>query len=224
MKIADCYLRALQKAEENMTNGGIKLDKARFVQLFNDEQNRLVRYILDKKNEEDIRYIQTLVVYSFELSKKQDKSNPESTLFGIPDDFFAFSNVSGEFRAGECLATDFNMWEVKNENPHELLADEFNAPSFDFRETFYTIGQDLIRVFKKGFEVSKVFLTYYRYPRQVDISGYIKSDNTNSVDIDPEFDDKLVGMILNMIEKQFALNESEYNRYQFDSNNVNAPL
>ena len=48
MKIVDCYLRALQKAEENMTNGGIKLDKARFVQLFNDEQNRLVRYILDK--------------------------------------------------------------------------------------------------------------------------------------------------------------------------------
>lgn len=32
-----------------MTNGGIKLDKARFVQLFNDEQNRLVRYILIRK-------------------------------------------------------------------------------------------------------------------------------------------------------------------------------
>ena len=70
MKIVDCYLRALQTAEENMTNGGIKLDKARFVQLFNDEQNRLVRYILDKKNEEDIRYIQKLVVYSKELDEK----------------------------------------------------------------------------------------------------------------------------------------------------------
>lgn len=73
MKIVDCYLRALQKAEENMTNGGIKLDKARFVQLFNNEQNRLVRYILDKKNEEDIRYIQKLVVYSKELDKKKIK-------------------------------------------------------------------------------------------------------------------------------------------------------
>lgn len=83
MNIVDCYLRALQKAEENMTNGGIKLDKARFVQLFNDEQNRLVRYILDKKNEEDIRYIQKLVVYSKELSKKSDKENPDSSLFSI---------------------------------------------------------------------------------------------------------------------------------------------
>lgn len=90
MKIVDCYLRALQKAEENMTNGGIKLDKARFVQLFNDEQNRLVRYILDKKNEEDIRYIQKLVVYSKELDEKGDKDNPESTLFSLPSDFFSF--------------------------------------------------------------------------------------------------------------------------------------
>ena len=93
MRIVDCYLRALQKAEENMTNGGIKLDKARFVQLFNDEQNRLVRYILDKKNEEDIRYIQKLVVYSKELDKKEDKDNRESTLFSLPSDFFSFSNI-----------------------------------------------------------------------------------------------------------------------------------
>lgn len=224
MNIVDCYLRALQKAEENMTNGGIKLDKARFVQLFNDEQNRLVRYILDKKNEEDIRYIQKLVVYSKELSKKSDKENPDSSLFSIPDDFFAFSNVSGVFSEGECTVTDFNMWEVKNENPHELLADEFNAPSFDFRETFYTIGEDSIRVYKKGFSVDSVFMTYYRYPKSVDIEGYIKSDNTNSLNIDPELDDKLIGIILNMIEKQFALNESEYGRYQLDSNNVSSPL
>ena len=49
MKIVDCYLRALQKAEENMTNGGIKLDKARFVQLFNDEQNALFVISLIRK-------------------------------------------------------------------------------------------------------------------------------------------------------------------------------
>ena len=76
-----------------MTNGGIKLDKARFVQLFNDEQNRLVRYILDKKNEEDIRYIQKLVVYSKELDDRGDKDNPESILFSLPSDFFFFKHI-----------------------------------------------------------------------------------------------------------------------------------
>lgn len=79
-------------------------------------------------------------------------------------------------------------------------------------------------MYKSGFEVDTVYLTYYRYPKEVDIEGYVKSDGSNSTDIDPELDDKLIGIILNMIEKQFALNESEYGRYQIDSNNVQSPL
>lgn len=224
MKIIDCYLRALQKAEENATNGGIKLDKARFVQLFNDEQDRLVRYILQKKNEDEIRYIQKLVVYSKELAKNKDFDNPESSLFTMPDDLFAFSNISGVFSRGECTASDFNIWEVKNENIHEILNDEFNSPSYDYRDTVYTIGNEGIRVYKKDFNVDKIFLTYYRYPKSVDIEGYVKSSGSASTTIDPELDDKLVEIILNMIEKQFALNESELGRYQVDSNNVISPL
>src|SRR5699024_12711570 len=133
MRIVDCYLRALQKAEENMTNGGIKLDKARFVQLFNDEQNRLVRYILDKKNEEDIRYIQKLVVYSKELDEKEDKDNPEGTLFSLPSDFFSFSNISVVITKGECTVTEFTTWEAKNENPHELLTDIYNKQDYNYK-------------------------------------------------------------------------------------------
>lgn len=224
MRIIDCYLRALQKAEENATNGGIKLDKARFVQLFNEEQNRLVLYLLDKRNEDDIRYLQKLVVYSKDISKNRSIDNQISDLFFLPSDYFDFINVSGVFSRGECSASDFNLWEAKNENVNELLADEFNKPSYDYRDAFYTIGEEGIRVYKGDFNVDKLFLSYYRYPNPVDISGYIKSDNSSSTDIDPELDDKLVDIILNMVEKQFALNESEYNRYQIDSDNVRSPL
>nr|DAY19011.1 MAG TPA: hypothetical protein [Caudoviricetes sp.] len=224
MRIIDCYLRALQKAEENATNGGIKLDKARFVQLFNEEQNRLVLYLLDKRNEDDIRYLQKLVVYSKDISKNRSIDNQISDLFSLPSDYFDFINVSGVFSRGECSASDFNLWEAKNENVNELLADEFNKPSYDYRDAFYTIGEEGVRVYKGDFNVDKLFLSYYRYPNPVDISGYIKSDNSSSTDIDPELDDKLVDIILNMVEKQFALNESEYNRYQIDSDNVRSPL
>lgn len=224
MRIIDCYLRALQKAEENATNGGIKLDKARFVQLFNEEQNRLVLYLLDKRNEDDIRYLQKLVVYSKDISKNRSIDNQISDLFSLPSDYFDFINVSGVFSRGECSASDFNLWEAKNENVNELLADEFNKPSYDYRDAFYTIGEEGVRIYKSDFNVDKLFLSYYRYPNPVDISGYIKSDNSSSTDIDPELDDKLVDIILNMVEKQFALNESEYNRYQIDSDNVRSPL
>lgn len=223
MKIVDCYLSALQKAEENATNGGIKLDKARFIQLFNAEQVRLVRYLTQKKNNDIIRYIQNLLVYNKELVK-DGFADSKSSLFILPDDFFVFTNVDGVFSFKDCIASDFELWEAKNENVHELLADEFNNPSFIYRETFYTIGQEGVRVYKDGFEVDKLCLTYYRYPAEVDIEGYIKSDNTASTNVDPELDDKLVNIVLNMVQKQFSLNESEYNRYQLDLNNVISDL
>mgnify|MGYP000224884253 CR=1 FL=1 len=224
MTIQEAYLRSLQKNEQNLANGGIKLDPGRFVLLFNEAQDRLIRYYLNRKDDETIRSIQTLLVYWKSLNKINHIDDPESTSFGLPDDYLWFSNIKGAFSYNGCEVGDFVMWEAKNENPHELLADFFNKPDFDFRETFYTIGEDSVRVYKYGFDVDTVYLTYYRYPKEVDIEGYIKSDGSNSTDIDPELDDKLIGIILNMIEKQFALNESEYGRYQIDSNNVQSPL
>lgn len=224
MRIIDCYLRALQKAEENISNGGIKLDEARFVQLFNDEQYRLVRHIIDKKNEDEIRYIQLLLVNSEPSTSIRDYDNPKSTLFALPSNMFAFSNVSGVFKQEDCEVTDFNLWEAKNENIHELFADIFNKPDFDFRETFYTIGEDGLRVYLDDFTCTSVYITYYRYPKKVDIEGYTHADGSASSTIDPELDDKLVEQILNMVEKQHALNESEYTRYQLDANNVQSPL
>lgn len=221
--IQECYLIALQKSEQNLTNGGIKMDKARFIQIFNAEQIRLIRYILDKKNDEAIRDIQQLLVYSKVLTSAEGILTPESQLFDLPNDFFAFSNVRGVFRQGQCSAFNFSLWEAKNENVHELLVDENNKPSFEFRETFYTIGQNSINVYVDDFVVDKLALTYYRYPRNVDISGYIKSDGSSSNDVDPELDDKLVDVILNMVQKAFALNEDDYYKYNLSTNNVNSP-
>lgn len=221
--IQECYLIALQKSEQNLTNGGIKMDKARFIQIFNAEQIRLIRYILDKKNDEAIRDIQQLLIYSLPLTPAESIVTPESKLFNLPNDFFAFSNVRGIFRQGNCTDFNFSLWEAKNENIHELLVDENNKPSFEFRETFYTIGQNSINIYLDDFVVDKLTLTYYRYPKNVDISGYIKADGSSSSNIDPELDDKLVDVILNMVQKVFALNENEYYMYNLSTNNVNSP-
>lgn len=221
MKIEDCYLQALQRVEKNATNGGIALDKGRFVNLFNDCQVRLVSYILKKKNDESIRDIQRLVVFSRLLNRKDVKS--DRVLFSLPDDYFAFSNVNGRFSDGECEASDFQLWETKNENIEELYNDMANEPSFDYRETFYTIGQDSVSVFVKGFECDDLFLTYYRYPKSIDIEGYRRSDGTPSSSIDPEMDDKLVYQVLDLLANKYAMNEDEYQNYQITKDNIYSP-
>lgn len=81
------------------------------------------------------------------------------------------------------------MWEAKNENVHELLGDDNNKPSFDYRETFYTIGDGKVVVYESGFRTEEVKMTYYRNPVRVDLAGYINAAGERSTDIDPELPD-----------------------------------
>ena len=167
MTIQEAYLRSLQKNEQNLANGGIKLDPGRFVLLFNEAQDRLIRYYLNRKDDETIRSIQTLLVYWKSLNKINHIDDPESTSFGLPDDYLWFSNIKGSFSYNGCEVGDFVMWEAKNENVHELLGDDNNRPSFDYRETFYTIGDGKVVVYEDGFCTDEVRMTYYRNPVRV---------------------------------------------------------
>lgn len=220
MTIQEAYLRSLQKNEQNLANGGIKLDPGRFVLLFNEAQDRLIRYYLNRKDDETIRSIQTLLVYWKSLNKINHIDDPESTLFGLPDDYLWFSNIKGAFSYNGCEVGDFVIWEAKNENVHELLGDDNNKPSFDYRETFYTIGDGKVVVYEDGFRTDEVRMTYYRNPVRVDLAGYINAAGERSTDIDPELPDPLVEEILDMVAKQFNLNENELSRYRMDKDNV----
>lgn len=220
MTIQEAYLRSLQKNEQNLANGGIKLDPGRFVLLFNEAQDRLIRYYLNRKDDETIRSIQTLLVYWKSLNKVNDIDDPESTSFSLPDDYLWFSNIKGSFYYNGCEVGDFVMWEAKNENVHELLGDDNNRPSFDYRETFYTIGDGKVVVYEDGFRTDEVRMTYYRNPVRVDLAGYINAAGERSTDIDPELPDPLVEEILDMVAKQFNLNENELSRYRMDKDNV----
>lgn len=220
MTIQEAYLRSLQKNEQNLANGGIKLDPGRFVLLFNEAQDRLIRYYLNRKDDETIRSIQTLLVYWESLKKVSHIDDPESTSFGLPDDYLWFSNIKGAFSYKGCEVGDFVMWEAKNENVHELLGDDNNRPSFGYRETFYTIGDGKVVVYEDGFRTDEVRMTYYRNPVRVDLAGYINAAGERSTDIDPELPDPLVEEILDMVAKQFNLNENELQRYRFDKDNV----
>lgn len=220
MTIQEAYLRSLQKNEQNLANGGIKLDPGRFVLLFNEAQDRLIRYYLNRKDDETIRSIQTLLVYWKSLNKINHIDDPESTSFDLPDDYLWFSNIKGAFSYKGCEVGDFVIWEAKNENVHELLGDDNNKPSFDYRETFYTIGDGKVVVYEDGFRTDEVRMTYYRNPVRVDLAGYINAAGDRSTDIDPELPDPLVEEILDMVAKQFNLNENELSRYRMDKDNV----
>ena len=218
MTIQEAYLKFLDKVNRNSTNDNVVADKARFIMLFNEEQNRYFEWLYEKQNEDDFRYMQSLLIFDTELDSGDSKLNHSN--FKLPDDYFLFSNLQIFGDNDNCKNEKLLAFEAKQADVEELYCDANNCPSFPFRETFYTFGNNEVAVYFKDFQVSKVYLTYYRCPKQVDIAGYLRFDKTQSTDCDPEFNDKIVNRILNAVALRFNLNTDNLQKIQFDKDAV----
>jgi len=218
MTIEQAYIQFLNLVDRNLTNNNVNVDRPRFVLLFNDIQNRYVEWLLEKRNEDSIRYISPLLQTNHQISK--DYTGQDYDSFKLPKDYFDFANLSVTATKGKCKEQRLYTFEVKSEDVEELMADVDNKPSFEFRETFYYTGGKKINIFKTNFSIDKAFLTYYRYPRQVDISDYIKPNGTNSTNINPEWDDKVTGRILIAMAKEFSAINSDLNQYQVNKDRL----
>lgn len=212
------YLKFIQKVNKNFTNDNISVDRGRFVLIFNEVQNRFVEWILEKRNSDDIRDIQLLLEKDVKLSKDAKILNHQD--FKLPDDYFSFVNLQVFAKSGSCGTSKIGVHEVKSENVEELLIDENNKPSFEFRETFYTISGDTVDIYTDNFDISKAYLTYYRYPKQIDLEGYINIEGKTSTSINPEFEDRIVDRILNAAAKDFDINNENFNKSQFDNQRI----
>lgn len=217
MTIQETYIEFLSMVNRNATNNRTNVDKPRFVMLYNRIQNKYVEWVLEKRNEDAIRDIQKILVKNFPVTQVESKET--YTKYGLPSNYFNFSNITAKANSECCDPDNMLLFEVKSEDVEEKLVDTNNEPSFPYRESFYHFSEDSVVLYKKDFEYSEVLLTYYRYPIQVDISGYIFQGNP-SVDIDPEFDDKVVERILIAMSKEFSAINTDTAEYQLDKDRL----
>jgi hypothetical protein len=76
---------------------------------------------------------------------------------------------------------------IRQNDLSTLYFDANFSPSFEWRSTFATIGQDNITVYTDDtFEIENLYLTYLRYPRPIDSEGYINIDGMDSGNQDCE--------------------------------------
>jgi len=214
MNIEQEYIQFVNLVDRNATNNNVNIDKPRFIILYNDYQNRFVQWILEKRNEDAIRYVAPLLQTNKKLSK--DSVEKTYTTYKLPKDYFDFANLSVFAKKGACKNERLYTFEVKSEDVEELLADVDNRPSFEARETFYYTGDKKINIFKQNFEINEALLTYYRYPKQVDISGYTRLDGSSSQNINSEWDDRISSRILNAMAVGFSAINSQLDKYQLD--------
>jgi hypothetical protein len=218
MTIQEAYLAFIDTVNRNATNNNLNVDKARFVISFNETQIRYLEWLLNKRNEDVIRHASPMLVLDKNLIKSSSSDNHDN--FDLPKDYFDLSNLTVYASSKKCKNSKMQSFEVKGENIDELLSDEFNKPSFYYRETFYLTNSNDVSVYKDNFSIDKVKLSYYRYPNKVDIEGYEKIDGSNSSDINPEWDDKSANRIIVAMAKDFFAANGESNKYTIEKDRL----
>jgi hypothetical protein len=95
--------------------------------------------------------------------------------------------------SSHCLATkkkcdkNIGIDLVKQGEIRTMYFDSNFSPSFEWRSTLATIGDDKLYVYTGDeFTIKEVHLTYLRYPNSIDIEGYEKLDGTLSQNVDCE--------------------------------------
>jgi hypothetical protein len=102
----------------------------------------------------------------------------------LPKDYFhklrSWADVKG------CSGKVYAKW-VEEGNLGTLLTGEFTRPSAAWEETLATVSGGEVRIYVEGFDLSKMYLTYFKRPTRPDISGYVW-EGQPTTDIDLAFD------------------------------------
>lgn len=216
MTTEQAYQRFILKINDNATNNGISCDKGRFVILLNSQTNKLIEYFIEKKFEDDVRYIQKILVDDKRLTSSN--KHLDHTDFTLPKDFFDHSNLYCLASKGTCQRQKIDCFEIKDDDRNNILFDSNQNPSFKYREAPYNISSDKIKIYTANdFTIDSAYLSYYRYPTQVGLVNPEdpESDFNNN---NPEFDDKFMERVINLCASEFLLSGDDQ-KFQFEKQN-----
>lgn len=207
------FIKFQIKVNETYESSKIGVDRGRFVILFNEAQNKMVEFILNKKGTDDYTYIQNILVPNKEIPRETSISNAD--VFLMPEDLLNFSSAYSTAKKGKCNNIKITLFDIKDDNKTEILQDEFNKPSFIAREAPLSMANNKFFLYKEDFTHNKLFLSYYRYPLQIRLVDPDNPESHFDPTINPEFDDLLLDRILSMASSEFEVNV-ENPKYQID--------
>ena len=183
--------------------------------MFNEVQNKFIENTLQNRGSDDVRYIEKFLTLDKNISyssKTKDYYN-----FNLPKDYLDLADARAEASKDKCSGKVIYLTEVRAENLNQKLQDEYYKPSFKWRESLYLTNSNNISVYTLGeFEVSKLLLSYYRYPNQASLKEENNPESKFNEILPLEWDDKALDRIISMVAGEFDMNESDQ-RFQIQN-------
>lgn len=161
-----------------------------------------------RKRYEDL---QNLIIQSEKSSKlKKGKDRYNYFLFDTKDlknKCFSPIGITAMCSKGECKDRAVAISKVvKHANLQTDMANSNYFPSFEYQETIALESEDKIYIYTDGtFDVDYVFISYLRYPKKVDLEGYVDLDGNDSVTQDCELQEFLEDELLDMVQMDLAI-------------------
>jgi len=136
----------------------------------------------------------------------------------FPDDYLMFSRIAADGKKeGCCPAARLTLYPGKESNVDLDLKDVNKRPNLEWRETFYTLFGDTIRIYTDNkFDIENVKVSYYREPTPVQFLGCTDTETglTSTVNVECEFKDSIVELIIDGAVATIAFDLADQNNAQ----------
>jgi len=184
------------KVNKNDTNTDVDINKGEFVLLYREQKDAWLKEKIEKyQSSDNVQDLQEVQIKRKELERLY--SDVEFDVFALPDNFFNYISSYSYCSSTNCPSIIIRNIPFKPKNENMLLESTNTQPSLDFEETIVDLSDNKLFVYKKDFNIDKVFASYYRAVGDIDIEGYIKLDGTPSSNKNPDLSDTYVDEILN---------------------------
>jgi hypothetical protein len=134
----------------------------------------------------------------------------------FPNNYMEYKRVDTDATT-ECCSKDprsMTVYLAEEANVDMIMRDPLKRPDFEWGETFCTMQNNTIRIYKREFDVINPRITFYRKPRYIEIEGCSDPYNNtiSAADVESEFKDDIVEI---MIDEACAIIAGDIN----DANN-----
>ena len=121
----------------------------------------------------------------------------ESNNFPI-ETYLEFKKVTTKAKDDCCTPRSMTVYLAEEANVPLIMRDPLKNPDFGWGETFCTMLNNTIRIYRKDFDIVDPILTYYRQPAIVETAGCVNpyTGNVSAFDVECELKDDIVEVIL----------------------------
>lgn len=209
----EIYTKLLFKVNKNDTNANIKIPKGVFVILFNEQKRKyLDQELAEDESSDQIESFNEILSKPTRLIKIEELKNYDN--FALPEDFLKRVSSYSLATKDTCKDNVLVNWFAKPKDINVLLQNSNQRPSFEYQETLALVNNDSITVYKDGFSINNVYLTYYKDPPDLDIEGYIHTNNTPSTNVETTLSDLNIDKILDRTVVEISNNYQNIEQLQ----------